>query len=384
VGKLKRGESIGPITKAAMEKDKEKKEGENPESKEEEAKKEDENEKQVDEEKQDGQTEKIIEIEDSKGDTVEVHTVEVIPDSPSSITTEVPPKHVKPTSTASQKTVETEDGSDTTSTDSDIPPTPAETDTSAPNPDLVAENVREAIQLRETSSDFPQPVESALSEPPKEDVNPEKPKQEETPTTTESPKKPQGAEWGWPPSFTMLPNGIPPATDEEKVEVVSPNAQAAEELKTMDPWEMLQMVLNWVCKEFSTDEEALARQLANKEISYRFLWLYFVPGTLISLQDPISKQQMAARVAPQTFEADCRLNRRNICLRISPLILRIGWRFARKLLMRMARISFIQTSLRTSMNTMQRNYSLNFLFRSSLPIYPSTKLSKNEGGNLWS
>jgi hypothetical protein len=92
--------------------------------------------------------------------------------------------------------------------------------------------------------------------------------------------------------------------EEEKVEIVSPNPQTAEELKIMDPWEMLQMVLNWVCKEFSTDEEALARQLANKEISYRFLWLYFVPGTLISLQDPISKQQMAARVNILSFEAN--------------------------------------------------------------------------------
>jgi len=64
---------------------------------------------------------------------------------------------------------------------------------------------------------------------------------------------------------------------------------------------MLQMCINWVKKEFSADEEALARQLSNKEISYRFLWLYFVPGTIVSLQDPISKQQMAARVyAPIT------------------------------------------------------------------------------------
>ena len=307
MGKLKRGESIGPITKAAMEKDQDKKEGENPESKEEEAKKEGETEKKVGE-KEDGQTVEIIEIEDSKGDNVEVHTVEVIPDSPSSITTEVPAKHVKPASAASQKTVETEDGSDTTSTDYDIPPTPAETDTSTPNsdtqvPDLVAENVREAIELRKTSPDFPQTVESAVSEPPKQAVSPEKPKEEEKPTTIESPKKPQGGDFPWPPAY-MLPNGIPPAMEEEKVEIVSPNPQTAEELKIMDPWEMLQMVLNWVCKEFSTDEEALARQLANKEISYRFLWLYFVPGTLISLQDPISKQQMAARVNILSFEAN--------------------------------------------------------------------------------
>jgi len=381
VGKLKRGESIGPITKASMEKDKDKKEGENPESNEEEAKKEDENEKQDGEEKEDAQTEKITEIETSTEEPVEV-----IPDSPSSITTEVPPKPVKPTSTSSQKTVETEDSSDTTSNDSDIPPTPAETDTSTPNsdtqtPDLVAENVREAIQLRETSSDFPQTVDSALSEPPKQDLNPEKQEEEKTPTTTESPKKPQSVDFVWPPSF-MLPNGIPPVTEEQKVEVLSPNPQTVEELKTMEPWEMLQMVLNWVCKEFSTDEEALARQLANKEISYRFLWLYFVPGTLISLQDPISKQQMAARVLVPHFKVNSRLNPRNICLRILQLILRIDWRFARKSSTRMAQISFTQPSLRILMNTTQRKYSLNFLSRSSLRIYPSTKLSRDEDGSL--
>jgi len=71
---------------------------------------------------------------------------------------------------------------------------------------------------------------------------------------------------------------------------------AREEANKVDGWEMLQMALTWVHEEFSADEEALARQLANSEISYRFLWLYFVPGSIIALEDPMSKQQMAARV----------------------------------------------------------------------------------------
>jgi hypothetical protein len=71
--------------------------------------------------------------------------------------------------------------------------------------------------------------------------------------------------------------------------------------KPMQGWEMLEMVLNWVSKEFSPDEQALARQLANNEISYRFLWLHFVPGSIVSIEDPVSKQQMAARVLPSTY-----------------------------------------------------------------------------------
>jgi len=309
VAKLKRGESIGPITKAALEKDKEKKEGEDVKGNEETNKEGDAENTNLDE-KQDGPTEKITEIEPSDEDPAEE-----IPDSPSSITTEVPAKPLKPAPTTSQKSVEAEDGSDTTSTDSDIPPTPAETDTSTPNsdtqsPDLVAENVREAIELRETP-EFIHNVDSAFSESPKLDANlPEKTNEEETPTVSDSSAKGPVADIST--SDTIL-NGIPPATINEKTEILSPNPQSPEELKNMEPWEMLQMVLNWVCKEFSTDEEALARQLANKEISYRFLWLYFVPGTLISLQDPISKQQMAARVKFLYFSSDRRLIRRNMC-----------------------------------------------------------------------
>lgn len=361
VAKLKRGESIGPITKAAMEKENEKKDAEDPELKEE-VKKDGEMEKPELDEKEDGVTEKITEIDPSSEEPVEV-----IPDSPSSIATEVPVKPFKPAPTASHKTVETEDASDTTSTDSDIPPTPAETDASTSNsdtqtPDLVAENVREAIELRETSSDFINNVDSAFSETPGLAENlPEKAKDEKTPTSNESSDKAQIDDF---PASDAILNGIPPVTDDEIVEIVSPNPLLSDELKTMDPWEMLQMVLNWVCKEFSTDEEALARQLANKEISYRFLWLYFVPGTLISLQDPISKQQMAARVQILFCCVDCRLNRRNMSLRIWLRILLIDWRFAPKSSMRTVRISFTPMSLPISMSTTQQNYSLNFRFKS--------------------
>ena len=81
-----------------------------------------------------------------------------------------------------------------------------------------------------------------------------------------------------------------------------------DKLKTMEGWEMLEMVISWLSKEFSPDEEALARQLANQEISYRFLWLYFTPGSLVSVEDPISKQPMAGRVFFLVFKVNDRLN----------------------------------------------------------------------------
>jgi len=76
--------------------------------------------------------------------------------------------------------------------------------------------------------------------------------------------------------------------------VVVPEKPKAE--RELEGWEMLQMVVTWIRKEFLADEKALARQLANKEISYRFLWLYYTPGTLVSLEDPVSKQKVGARV----------------------------------------------------------------------------------------
>jgi hypothetical protein len=84
--------------------------------------------------------------------------------------------------------------------------------------------------------------------------------------------------------------------DEEKTEIVRVTTTPLGN-KTMEGWEMLEMVLNWVKNEFAPDEKALARQLANDEISFRFLWLYYVPGSLVSVEDPVSKQQMAARVS---------------------------------------------------------------------------------------
>src|SRR4030095_2808298 len=83
---------------------------------------------------------------------------------------------------------------------------------------------------------------------------------------------------------------IEAAVPQKHVEIIVP--ESPDDTKVMEGWEMLQMVIKWIRNEFAADEEALARQLANHEISFRFLWLYYVPGSLVSLQDPVSKQQM--------------------------------------------------------------------------------------------
>jgi hypothetical protein len=95
----------------------------------------------------------------------------------------------------------------------------------------------------------------------------------------------------------------PESVDPEQVEVVFPAPVETE----VEGWEMLQLVIDWIRNEFKADQEALARQLANNEISHRFLWLYFVPGSLISFEDPASKQQLAARVFQRFILSDARL-----------------------------------------------------------------------------
>src|SRR5271169_1532235 len=98
----------------------------------------------------------------------------------------------------------------------------------------------------------------------------------------------------------------PPPAEELKndmtVEIIRPDPLV--DAKKMEGWEMLHMVLQWIRKEHSADEKALARQLANSEISYRFLWLYYTPGKMITFEDPIAKQQMAARVVTLYVVAD--------------------------------------------------------------------------------
>ena len=103
-----------------------------------------------------------------------------------------------------------------------------------------------------------------------------------------------------------LKNGdtIGPVTKADREEEHKKERELQTKADTKDPGEkktdlgreMLQMLVDWVKNEFSTIEAALARQLDNDEISYRFLWLFFPPGTIVSFEDPVSKQTMAARV----------------------------------------------------------------------------------------
>lgn len=185
--------------------------------------------------------------------------------------------------TSISKISDTEDSSDTGSTDLDLPATPDSADLTTPNTqpsNFVDANVYETEEMRTAALDrdiSPQmlpDVAAALTM---------------TPVTPDQSEK---IEADAPPKFTQEP--FNQVEVEEKEEVIFP--ARSKDTNIMEGWEMLQMVLGWVRNEFSPDEGALARQLANNEISYRFLWLYLVPGTLISLQDPISKQQMAARV----------------------------------------------------------------------------------------
>ena len=265
---MKRGESIGPITKVAIEKENE---GEEPA---------DAKQTKESEEKKPVETDEDKMVKDiTDRDESSEARIEPIPDSPSSIKTIVPLNEKESIrDSIPQRPTEAEDSSDATSTDSDIPPTPVTIDeASIPYNQasiLEDENIREVTELKRI--DFG----TALPEIPQITQLPEKLDCDDTSSIiTEKPIKIH----------------TDPQRFEEKIVAVRPVAPG--DGKVMEGWEMLQMVIDWIRKEFSADEEALARQLANKEISYRFLWLYYTPGSLISLEDPISKQQMAARVA---------------------------------------------------------------------------------------
>ena len=285
VQKLKRGESIGPVTKAAMEAEDKEGKGDKENTFTEkgkegalESKPEDINGKK-DEVKKEGVETESVAIKDAE----EVHeaAIESVPDSPASTITEVPreKRALTPSPPSTQKSSESEDTSDTHSTNSDIPSTPDSTDTSNSTPDaqpdeLIDANNREAIELRDalpiTDISSITAIDKNVTAIPQ----------------TEDPEEVNGEAQVEKPIEVVVP--------EEHIEVVIP--ESADDIKMMKGWEMLQMVITWIRNEFAADEEALARQLANNEISYRFLWLYFVPGSLVSLEDPVSKQQMAARV----------------------------------------------------------------------------------------
>ena len=199
------------------------------------------------------------------------------------------------TSNTSLIKIENEDTSDTHSV-SDVPPTPPSTDLSSTTPepetqssDLVDENVRGHLELREATSTMESSNRSVLSKPETmtdlTSLSADSSKPDADDTSSVETAKPTDPE-----------EKTETKEDEETTEVVRVITPSG--TKAMESWQMLEMVLNWVKNEFSADEKALARQLANNEISFRFLWLYYVPGNLISVEDPVSKQQMAARVLP--------------------------------------------------------------------------------------
>ena len=253
--KLKCGECIGPVTKAAME-------GKDDE---------DEGHEQLPTELKDAkEIQKQKEKETDPTDTLEKDEV-------SETSNSEPP--------VSTKSSEGEDTSDSGSTNSDLPPTPPSNDSAesaiveTEKVDLVGENIRELEELKQDTK--PDVSSVSLNEALHDKANPAE-------DVSETMKRVQS-------EATLTPEDEVIA--EEKVEVVVPEkSKTPKTEKELEGWEMLQMVINWVKKEFSADEKALARQLANGEISFRFLWLYYTPGTLISLKDPISKQKVGARV----------------------------------------------------------------------------------------
>jgi hypothetical protein len=261
--KLKRGETIGPSTKAAFEKE------------------------------QEAKVQEELEKEKPKTNGVSDNTPDIIPDTPSSITTVVP----IPTNTLSLHIPpqwNIDDSTSDTHSISDIPATPASTDTTnsradTRTPDLLKENLRDSHSIRQSASSS---IPSAATD-------------DELFRTIISQSPPindlfLSANAGIATSVTGAMRLNPMDPKAERIEVLRPESPSA---KTMDSWEMLKLVIDWVDKEHAADEEALARQLANGEISYRFLWLYYTPGSMISLEDPVSKQQMAARVNLPLFLA---------------------------------------------------------------------------------
>lgn len=275
--KLKRGESIGPVTKAAIVGNEGVTEDEEPSTTESESKREGE----------EGTEAKVKDTEPTSEDSGEsAETSSPEPIKPIAI---VPQAETSDTLLIK---VETEDTSDMHSV-SDVPSTPPSTDfstTPEPEPqpsDFVDENVRHHLALREETSSTS--ARAGLSTP--------EIKNDNTLAMTSS-SKPDADDTSS--VETTKPTSPEEKTEEkdgdEKTEIVRVTTTPSGN-KTMEGWEMLEMVLNWVKNEFSPDEKALARQLANNEISYRFLWLYYVPGSIVSVEDPVSKQQMAARVS---------------------------------------------------------------------------------------
>lgn len=241
--------------------------------------------------------------EEGEKDGTEEKIKDVVTPKDSAETTEVSsPEPIKPvavvpkveTSDTLVIKIETEDTSDVHSV-SDVPSTPPSTDfstTPEPEPqpsDLMDENVRDHLALREEASSTDTVTRAVLSTA--EVMN-------DTALTSISSSKVDADETSS--VETTKPTNPEEKTEEkegeEETEIVRVTTTPSGK-KTMEGWEMLEMVLNWVKNEFSPDEKALERQLANDEISYRFLWLYYVPGSLISVEDPVSKQQMAARVS---------------------------------------------------------------------------------------
>lgn len=259
VEKLKRGEPIGPVTKAAIE------------GKDEDEDKEDEPSEVTEHDKSpQNTTENSAVVKENESSKL---TSSTKPEPTSNEPAEVSSDETQTTTSASGRGTDGEDSSDTNSNDSDFPPTPFDEPTDAEIPesstvDLVEENIREAKEIRKSSGS----VLSAEAS-------------EQTHGTDDSSKDAKVQ-----PEVKIEDK----KGTEDKVEVVIP--EKPKEERELEGWEMLQMVVTWIRKEFLADEKALARQLANKEISYRFLWLYYTPGTLVSLEDPVSKQKVGARV----------------------------------------------------------------------------------------
>ena len=251
--KLKRGDSIGPVTKAALD--------------------------AKDEESEDDS--RSATTDETKVEEVNIKEENQVPgkeraeeESSTEITVGETPK----TSDVDPPKAEGEDTSDTHSTASDIPPTPASNEPSDSNTSDLAgppiiitdDTIRDTKTIRGIS-------EASETLKTFENGGDNKIRNDDTPERKDKERLVEEAKFGF---------EFPARMDSDK---------------PMQGWEMLEMVLNWVSKEFSPDEQALARQLANNEISYRFLWLHFVPSSIVSIEDPVSKQQMAARVLPSTY-----------------------------------------------------------------------------------
>jgi hypothetical protein len=319
VEKLKRGESIGPVTKASLEGRDEEDEEDGSLKKEE--SKEAKGEKNNELKDETDASSKVVkengkEAKEEVKEEAEASSKVVPPaqDAPAIAVIDAAGNETEPPSeTTSRKPADGEDNSDTHSVVSDIPSTPASTDSTSttsetPPTDLADENIHEAKELRQVSN------KDIIGETMRSQEFQERAANISSLTHFPTIETADGSKVDSDDSSTVTAKPTTTEEGDEIEEIIRPASIPAD--KTMEGWEMLQMVLQWTRKEFSPDEKALARQLANHEISYRFLWLYYVPGSLISLQDPVSKQQMAARVPPSCYIIDDRLKVQNICPRV--------------------------------------------------------------------